>query len=96
MSKIPEIDEALEEINACEDLLRPYEYSRPAARVLQGLTRLRELLERPSAAAVDEALDMIRRGEKAVEPYRHMGPVEELLKHAAKLREHLTEAKKKL
>jgi len=93
---VSEIGKALGEIKACEQIVRPYEYTAAGRAILEGLNRLRGLLKTPSKTNIDQCISIIEKGEDALGVYRYMSVVEDLLKHLSKLKEHLKKAKERL
>ena len=84
------VGRALEEIDAIERLIRPYQYeSYDARRVLDELSALREALSSMDVESIRGFIEKISRLEAQAEYYRGYSVVEEALKHARRLREEL-------
>jgi plasmid replication initiation protein len=84
------VNKALQEIEAIENLIGPYEYeSHDAKQVLMGLRDLRKALETMDKEKIRQKINEIMSIEAAAAPYRGYGFVEEALEHAGRLLEEL-------
>lgn len=96
MIKVSEIENALKEIESCEEIVRPYEHTGVGSSILKGLSQIRDLLKEPSKEKVEQCLAMIKVGENALMPHSHMSAVQDLLKHLSNLSEYLKNIRESL
>ena len=84
------VDKALQEIEAIEKLIGPYEFfSYDAKRVLNILKELKESLSGIDKNRIKQIMEEMLDIEEAAAPYRGYGFVEEALEHAKKLLDEL-------
>ena len=91
-----EIEDAIREIESCEEIARQYEYTRQGARALEALRQMKDLLKNPTRENIDQCISMIEMGEEALSSRRYMSVVDEFLNHLSKAKEHLRKAAEKL
>lgn len=84
------VNNALREIEAIEELLRPYEFfSYDARKVLESLRELKKALNEMDKAKIKQIAEEMSDIEETAAPYRGYSFVEESLEHAKKLRNEL-------
>lgn len=72
MSKI---NEALKDIQDCEEMIKPYEgYAPVVTDSLRDLDAIRSLLSKPSATNLEKALKKVKVLKEKAEPYRSYVP----------------------
>jgi len=91
-----EIEDAIREIESCEEIARQYEYTRQGARALETLRQMKDLLKNPTKENIDQCISMIEMGEEALSSHRYMSVVDEFLSHLSKAKEYLRKATEKL
>ncbi|MCD6537596.1 hypothetical protein J7L18_03185 [Candidatus Bathyarchaeota archaeon] len=92
MSKI---EDAIREIETCEEIARRYEHTRRGARALETLRRMKNLLKNPTKENIDQCISMIEMGEEALSSHKYMSVIDEFLNHLSKAKECLRKAAEK-
>ena len=83
-----ELMKALEEINAIEQIIKPYEYEVPeASYCLKDLAATKELLKSPTRVNIAQALEKLKAVENRVNYYRGYAPADVALRHINRLKD---------
>jgi len=83
-----ELKKALEEINAIEQTIKPYEYQVPeASDCLKDLATIKELLKNPTRVNIAQALEKLKTVENRINYYRGYEPAEVALRHINRLKD---------
>jgi len=84
------VNRALQEIEAIENLIGPYEfYSYDAKRILVSLRDLKDALKSMDKERIRQKINEMSNIEAVAAPYRGYGFVEEALEHGRRLSEEL-------
>ena len=86
------MEDAIREIESCEEIARQYEHTGQGARVLEALRQMKNLLKNPTKENIDQCISMIEMGEEALSSRRYISVVDEFLSHLSKAKEYLRKA----
>ena len=92
MSKAEKVQQIIDEIEAIERIIKPYEfYTTEVSRALNALAKLRERLKDPENVDLSQVLEWIRKSESNVAYYRGYGPAEEAIRHLEEIKRIIME-----
>ena len=93
MSRTDKVGRILQEVDAIERIIRPYEiYSTEVSTALNDIAKLRERLKNPEKVDLIQVLQWFKEGERRLDYYRGQQLAEEVINHIEKIKNIITEA----